>query len=52
MAHVVVTEGLVDEAFVRGRCDLADFEVWARFIADERHAPEAVQPLTGVPPRR
>ncbi len=49
MAHVVVTEGLVDEAFVRERCDLRDFEVWARFIADERHSPEAVQDLTGVP---
>ncbi len=49
MAHVVVTEGLVDEAFVRERCDLGDFEVWARFIADERHSPEAVQDLTGVP---
>ncbi len=49
MAHVVVTEGLVDEAFVRERCDLADFEVWARFIADERHSPEATQEITGVP---
>ncbi|MCZ8029606.1 MAG: formate dehydrogenase subunit alpha [Rubrivivax sp.] len=49
LAHVVVTEGLVDEAFVRERCDFADFEVWARFIADERHSPEAVQDLTGVP---
>ena len=49
LAHVVVTEGLVDEAFVRERCDLTDFEVWARFIADDRHSPEAVQHLTGVP---
>ena len=49
LAHVVVTEGLVDEAYVRARCDLDDFEVWARFIADERHSPEAVEPMTGVP---
>ena len=27
MAHVVVTEGLVDEAFVRERCDLGQFRV-------------------------
>ena len=47
--HVVVTEGLVDEAYVRARCDLDAFEQWARFIADERHAPEAVQDVTGVP---
>jgi formate dehydrogenase major subunit len=34
---------------VRERCDLDDFESWARFIADERHSPEAVEDLTGVP---
>ena len=49
LAHVVVTEGLVDEAYVRARCDLGDFEVWARFIADPRHAPEASADVTGVP---
>ncbi|MCB8823064.1 formate dehydrogenase subunit alpha [Microvirga rosea] len=48
IAHVVVTEGLVNEDYVRQRCELADFESWARFIADERHAPEAVEHLTGV----
>jgi formate dehydrogenase major subunit len=49
MAHVVVTEGLVDEEFVRARCDLGDFESWARFIAREENAPEAVEQFTGVP---
>ncbi|MDB5569492.1 MAG: formate dehydrogenase subunit alpha [Hyphomicrobiales bacterium] len=49
LAHVVVTEGLIDEAFVRERCDLEDFQVWARFIAQERNSPEATQELTGVP---
>jgi formate dehydrogenase major subunit len=49
MAHVIVTEGLVDEAFVRERCDLAAFESWARFIADERNAPEATESISGVP---
>jgi len=49
LAHVIVTEGLVDEDYVRERCDLDDFESWARFIADERHSPEAVEPFTGVP---
>jgi formate dehydrogenase major subunit len=48
IAHVIVTEGLVDEAYVRERCGLGDFESWARFIADERHSPEAVEGLTGV----
>ena len=50
VAHVVVTEGLIDEAYVRERCDLDAFEAWARFIADPRHAPEAVGDQIGVKP--
>jgi formate dehydrogenase major subunit len=49
LAHVIVTEGLVDETYVRERCDLAEFESWARFIADERHSPEAQEEIIGVP---
>src|SRR5487761_350376 len=49
LAHVVVTEGLVDEAFVRERCDMPHFENWARFIAEAHHSPEATQSITGVP---
>jgi formate dehydrogenase major subunit len=48
LAHVIVTEGLVDEAFVRERCDLADFSAWAEFVAEERNSPEAVADYTGV----
>jgi formate dehydrogenase major subunit len=46
MAHVVVTEGLVDTEFVAARCE--GFEQWAEFIASPRHSPEAVADLTGV----
>ncbi|MFO1147930.1 MAG: formate dehydrogenase subunit alpha [Alsobacter sp.] len=49
IAHVVVTEGLVAEDYVRERCDLEAFESWARFIAEERNSPEATETLTGVP---
>jgi len=49
LAHVIVTEGLVDEAFVRERCDWDAFELWARFIAREENAPEAMEAKTGVP---
>ena len=49
LAHVVVTEGLIAEDYVRERCDLADFEIWARFIAEERNSPEASEAFTGVP---
>jgi formate dehydrogenase major subunit len=47
MAHVVVTEGLVDESFVAERCE--DFAAWAEFIAREENSPEAVEAITGVP---
>ncbi len=49
MAHVVVTEGLIAEDYVRERCDWAEFESWARFIALENNSPEASEKLTGVP---
>jgi formate dehydrogenase major subunit len=49
LAHVVVTEGLVNESFVRERCDLADFEAWARFVALAHNSPEAMEAVTGVP---
>ncbi|MBN9494273.1 formate dehydrogenase subunit alpha, partial [bacterium] len=49
LAHVVVTEGLVDEAYVAAMCDARAFERWRAFIADERHSPESVEPITGVP---
>jgi formate dehydrogenase major subunit len=49
LAHVIVTEGLVDEEYVHERCELDAFESWARFIADDRHSPEAVEDILGVP---
>ncbi len=48
MAHVIVTEGLVDEAFVRANCDLAEFNRWAAFVAEERNSPEEVAKFAGV----
>ncbi|OGS50819.1 MAG: formate dehydrogenase subunit alpha [Erythrobacter sp. RIFCSPHIGHO2_12_FULL_63_10] len=49
MAHVIVTEGLADEAFIRERCDWDEYQDWARFVADERHSPETLEPVTRVP---
>ena len=49
LSHVIVTEGLVREDFVRERCDVPAFESWARFIADSRNGPEAMEASTGVP---
>ena len=33
MAHVIVTEGLVNEKFVRERCDWNEFKEWAEFVS-------------------
>jgi formate dehydrogenase major subunit len=49
LAHVIVTEGLVNEAFVRERCDWDEFQHWAEFVSQERNSPEFLEPVTGVP---
>ncbi len=49
MAHVIVTEGLADEAFIRERCDWDEYCHWAEFVSDKRHAPETLEPVTMVP---
>lgn len=50
MSHVVVTEGLVDEDFVRERCELPAFENWCEFVARDENSPEALEHATGVSP--
>jgi len=49
LAHVVVTEGLVKEDFVRERCEVDSFEKWRAFVADPKYSPEAMESVTGVP---
>src|SRR5689334_3698345 len=51
LAHVIVTEGLVDEAFVRERCDWSEFEEWAAFVALPKNSPESTAIMTGVDPK-
>ncbi len=48
LAHVIVTEGLMDEEFIRTRCDWDEFQDYAEFVARPHNAPEAVELLTGV----
>jgi formate dehydrogenase major subunit len=48
LAHVVVSEGLVDEAFVRERCEGDAFEEWKNFILDPVNSPENVAKIAGV----
>ena len=49
MAHVIVTEGLAAEDFIRERCDWDEYQDWARFVSDQRHSPEVLEAVTRVP---
>ncbi|WP_440223988.1 formate dehydrogenase subunit alpha [Dokdonella sp. MW10] len=49
LAHVIVTEGLVDEAFVALRCEPEAFAKWRTFVGDASRSPEALEAQTGVP---
>ena len=48
LAHVIVTEGLVNRAFVEERCDKAALAEWASFVALPENSPETVAPLAGL----
>jgi formate dehydrogenase major subunit len=49
MAHVIVTEGLADEAFIRERCDWDEYAHWAEFVSHDRNSPEFLEAVTQVP---
>jgi formate dehydrogenase major subunit len=49
LAHVIATEGLLNEAYVKERCDLESFRDWLAFIRQPQNSPEAVEAYTGVP---
>jgi formate dehydrogenase major subunit len=49
IAHVIVTEGLMNEEFIRTRCNWDEFQDYADFISTPHHSPEATELLTGVP---
>jgi len=49
LAHVVVTEGLLDRAFVAERCEEDSFADWEAFISRPENSPEATEAASGVP---
>ncbi|MFZ2982407.1 MAG: formate dehydrogenase subunit alpha [Sphingobium sp.] len=49
IAHVIVTEGLANEVFIRERCDWDEYQDWAEFVSQPERSPEAIEALTGVP---
>ena len=48
LAHVIIREGLADEAYVRERCDLDSWESWKAMILKDENSPEAVAEVSGV----
>ena len=50
LAHVIVTERLVDQEFIDRQCDLDAYAEWGEFVARPEHSPEAVEQYTGVNP--
>jgi len=49
LAHVVVTEGLIAEAYIKERCDNKSFNEWRDFVSKPENSPEAFEAVTGVP---
>jgi formate dehydrogenase major subunit len=49
LAHVIVTEGLDDAAYVAERCDDRSVLQWREFVARPENSPEAFEAETGVP---
>ncbi len=48
IAHVIVTEGLHDEEFLRARCE--DVDDYLAFVRDPGNSPEATAEVTGIDP--
>lgn len=49
LSHVIVTEGLVNEAFVKERCEWDSFVAWRDFVALPQNSPEVLSLAIGVP---
>lgn len=52
MAHVIVTEGLVQEDFVKERCEWDSFQAWRDFVAKPENSPEQLQQDLGIEPEK
>ncbi len=49
LAHVIVSEGLADDAYVAERCDTESFDAWKKMILKPENSPEEVEKISGVP---
>jgi len=49
LGHVIATEGLAKEDYIKDLCDVASYEKWKAVVSQERMSPEATEEITGVP---
>lgn len=52
MSHVIVTEGLVKEEFVKARCEWESFVAWRDFVVKPENSPEALAKDLGLDPQK
>ena len=48
LAHTIVTEKLMDDSFIKSRCEDDAFKAWKDFIIKPENSPEAMSAFTGV----
>jgi len=48
LAHVIVTEDLLNKDFIAERCEDKAFTEWRDFVSQPENSPEAMQQVTGV----
>jgi formate dehydrogenase major subunit len=48
IAHVIISEGLADTAYVNERCDTDSFEAWKAMILKPENSPDEVEKISGV----
>ena len=49
LAHVILSEGLQSEEYIKERCDLQSYEQWKEFVLRPDNSPEAMSAICGVP---
>jgi len=49
LAHVILSEGLQREEYIRERCDVQSYEDWKQFVLRPDNSPEAMEAISGVP---
>ena len=48
LAHVIVSEGLADEAYIAERCETDSYDAWKAMILKDENSPESVAAISGV----